>query len=211
MKIPRDKKMILVIIVALIVLPIVFFKLRPEISDNQNWKTYANIAYGYSIIYPENAEIAKVSEEEQGPAEQSEAVYVQIPGAGGMKFAVTAYLPYKYAPEPLAEEQRSFIALPLPQFAETIRQLQINDNNPNTRDKKVGELKEITLDGQKAYSFTLTRSFNKGLAGGYILDTKGTIFNFIFVENKAGEKLMIHYPLSDNISEKILKLFEINK
>lgn len=209
MKILKDNKIMLLIIVALIILPMIFFKLKPSIPDNQNWKTYTNVTYGYSIIYPENAVIAKISEEELGPAEQSEAIDVQIPGVG-TKFSVVAYLPYKYAPEPLAEEQKNLATLPLPQFTETIRQFQINDDNPNTKDKKVGELKEITLAGQKAYSFTLTKSFNKGLAGGFILP-KDITFNFIFVENGEGIKLMTYYPMEDNTSREIVNSFKFNK
>lgn len=181
--------------------------LESTISQNQNWQTYINISYGYEILYPENASVSQVSEEESGSIEQSEAVYVQIPGVGN-KFAITMYLPYKNAPEPLAGEQLKLVTLPLKQFAEAIRQLQINDDNPNTKDRKVGELKETILAGQKAYSFTLTKSFNKGLAGGYILSKDGTVFNFIFVENKAREKLMIHYPLNGVIAEQIKNSFE---
>ncbi|HVS79507.1 MAG TPA: hypothetical protein VHF05_00860 [Candidatus Paceibacterota bacterium] len=182
--------------------------LKSEVPQTQDWKTYQNVAHGYAVSYPEDAAVQPVAEMEGKPVEQSDDIIIEIPGVGE-KFGATIYLPFQNAPKALTEERNKLIMLPLFQFAESIRQMQLDDTNPYTKNKKVGGLNEIDLEGQKAYSFTLTKSFSQGLAGGYSLGKEGTVFNFVFVENKSGEKIMIHYPLNDDVAERMIDSFEL--
>lgn len=78
--------------------------------------------------------------------------------------------------------------------------------------REIGDLKPITIAGQLAYSFTLTKGFKEESEPkddlGYILPGD-SVYNFVFLENRTGEKLMIHYPLGDAISERIAQSLEV--
>lgn len=177
--------------------------------DTSNWKTYTNTIYGYELKYPADMKVDYVGEYATIPVEQSDDPMIYFPG-GPTEFGVTAYLSDTSHNSPAIRERNNLITLPLPQFSEEIRQMQVNDKNIHVLNKQIGELKEITFVGQKAYSFTLTESFSRGLSGGYALGLEGShAFNFIFVENKNGIKLMIRYPLGDAIAERIKDSFKL--
>ncbi len=184
-----------------------------QTAQNQNWKVYTNIGHGYHVSYPEEAMVAPVAEMESKTIDQSDDVVISKPGRSGTRLTVTAYVPLApNAPSLLLEERKSLIALPLQQFAEEIRKIQFNDTNASVQGKQTGELKEITFAGQKAYAFTLTKSFKEWSREnlGHIIP-EGFVFNFIFVENKSGEKLMISYPMNDPSSEQMRNSFEFIK
>jgi hypothetical protein len=137
---------------------------------------------------------------------KSEDIQIFVPGSGTM-IAISVMIPFKNAPEEIVSEREKLLTLSLRSFAEETRQSQINDTNPYLKNRRVGELKELSVKSQKAYSFTLTDGFTAGKSGGYTLSEK-SVHNYIFVENPNGDRMMIHYPLNDKISEEIISSFE---
>ncbi|MFI5260533.1 MAG: hypothetical protein ACHQU0_01945 [Candidatus Paceibacteria bacterium] len=177
--------------------------------STSHWKTYTNTSYGYQVKYPANMTVSYIGENSTIPVEQSDDAIIGVLNGGPTEFQVTAYVLYSVQSGTSYNKQRSdLIALPLQKLAETVRQAQVNDKNPATPDKQTGQLKEITFAGQKGYSFTVTRTFN-GLNGDYLLQPTNTTFDFIFIENKSGQKLMISYPLGDTVAEKIGNSFQL--
>jgi hypothetical protein len=170
------------------------------------WKTYENTAYGYSIKYQSDTLISNTAEMNPRSVNKSEDIQIFVPGSDTM-IAVSVIIPFENAPEEIATEREKLLTLPLKSFAEETRQNQINDTNPYLKNRKVGELKEISVKAQKAYSFTLTDGFTFEGYGGYTLPEK-SVHNYIFVENSNGDRIMIHYPLNDKISEEIISSFE---
>jgi len=78
------------------------------------------------------------------------------------------------------------------------------------KDRQIGALTETTFAGHKAYSFTLTDGFTKEFAGsGYALP-QGVTINFVAVENSAGIKLLIGYPLNDDATAKMKDSFKFS-
>lgn len=177
----------------------------PPVSQNINWITYNNVAHGYKISYPQEIIVAPVAEMDSRPIDKIDDIEFFIPGKITALF-ITVLVPYTNASKTIATERTKLINLPLQQYAETLRQYQIEDKNPTIQNKQVGDLKEAVIAGQKAYSFTLTKSFTFGSVGGYAL-ADSTIYNYILTENKNGEKLIIHYPMGNSLSEQMKNSF----
>lgn len=175
-------------------------------APQPQWKTYENTAYGYSVKYPSNIIISSEAEMNPHSINKNEDIEIFVPGSDTM-IAVSVIIPFKNAPEEITSEREKLLALSLKSFAEETRQNQINDTNPYLKNRKVGELKEISVKGQKGYSFTLTDGFTTGKSGGYTLSEK-SVHNYIFVENPNGDRIMIHYPLKNKISEEIISSLE---
>lgn len=175
-------------------------------TERHEWKIYENTAYGYSLKYPSDTLIVNTAEMNPRSINKSEDIQIFVPGIHDI-IAVSVMIPFKNAPEDIASEREKLLALPLRSFAEEIRKNQINDANPYLKNRKVGELKEISVKEQKAYSFTLTDGFTFEEYGGYTLPEK-SVHNYIFVENPNGDRMMVHYPLNDKISEEIISSFE---
>ncbi|MHB0865750.1 MAG: hypothetical protein ACYC1Y_02520 [Minisyncoccota bacterium] len=177
-------------------------------TDTSAWKTYVNTSYGYEVKYPADMTVGYLGMAETIPIEESGEAIIHATGKPDT-FGINAYTPLTDHRTDAVKKQADLIALPLQQFAETIRQDQVNDKNSWTPDKQVGELKKINFAGREAYSFTLTRSFHgTGRIGDYLLDSDGAVYNFVFVENNAEVKLMIRYPLGDTTAEQIKNSFE---
>lgn len=176
----------------------------PPISSTSDWKTYINSSYGYQVSYPQNALATKYYEEDNDPLEKTEYLQIFIPGEI-TQFSVEAYISNTNATDSVSMELNALDALPLQQFATALHQYQIDNPNQNMKDRQVGDLTETTFAGQKAYSFTLTNGFTTP-AGEYAIPT-GVTFNYIAIENKAGIKLLIYYPLSNSVTETIKDSF----
>jgi hypothetical protein len=170
-----------------------------------NWNVYNNTVHGYRVSYPSVVTIAPITEIDSRSLDKVDDLEFFLPGKITALF-VTVSTQYANAPEAIATERATLISLPLRQFAETLRQYQITDKNPAVLGKQIGNLQETDFAGQKAYSFTLTKSFSLGLAGGYAL-ADGTMYNYILTENKNGEKFIIHYPIGDSLSEQMKDSF----
>ena len=180
-----------------------------ETSEKQGWKTYANQAYGYHVSYPPNAIVASHSEDTT-QLDQIADVEISIIGQTTL-FFVTAYIPYGDVSESFVRERNTIVTLPLRQFAEALRQWQVNNQNPSMTGRQVGEFKAITFAGKKAYSFTLTKGFSESPDGqyGYMLP-EGVTYNFIIVENGKGQKLLIHYPNTMQVAKQIESTFKFD-
>ncbi len=166
-------------------------------TPSTNWKVYENTAYGYRLSYPLNTEIARVQDMDPRPITEVDDIYVSWEGSELFITAVTG--------------SSTASASDLKSFAESIRQNQINNKNPNVRNKQVGDLKKISFADKAAYSFTLSGGFIVGASGTTEYGFEGT-HNYIFAENNAGEKMILHYPIGDALSEKIKNSFVfINK
>lgn len=201
------KKTIAVLILALLVMVGgVYYFMRSQ-GHSINWKIYTNTVYGYQVSYPQDTIPDDIIRHEPIPVEESDDVTITTK-ENLTKFGVTAYTPLTGWGTEIEKKQTELITLPLQQFAEAVRKIQVDDKNPYEQDKHAGELNEITFAGQKAYSFTLNRGFN-GPHGSYTLDPDTAVYNLVFIENKAGVKLMIRYPLNDSIAERIANSFKV--
>jgi hypothetical protein len=216
-KFTKTQIVLLIVIIALGVLALVSWQglkeksaTPPPVVQNQNWKTYTNTSYGYSVSYPTEANIVPRSEEDSTPIEQINDLDFGIPGTG-TSFSIRVILPYKYAPKDLADERLRLATTSLDQFAKMLYQYQIEEKNPNMKDKEIGKLEEITFAGQKSYSFTLTKGFAEIKDGerfsGYVIPN-GTTYNFILTKNKDAKNMVISYPIGDSISEQMKDFFE---
>lgn len=177
----------------------------PPVSQNITWNTYSNTVHEYKISYPPEVMIAPIAEMDSRQIDKIDDLEVFVPGKITALF-VTVLTPYTNASGAVAMERMKLINLPLRQFAETLRQYQITDRNPAIHGKQVGNLEEDSIGGRRAYSFTLTKSFNLGLTGGYAL-ADATVYNYFFTENRNGEKFIIHYPMDDSLSEQMRNSF----
>lgn len=156
-----------------------------------NWNVYENTAYGYRFSYPSNMEVARVQDMDPRPITEVDDIYVSREGSELFVTIATG----------------SLVALDIKSFAESVRQNQINNKNPNIKNKQVDELKTISFANKTAYSFTLSGGFITGALGTTEYGFEGT-HNYIITENNAGEKIILHYPIEDSLSEQIKNSFE---
>ena len=202
-------KQYLLAIILLVLVAVGGFYLFTRV-DTSSWKTYTNTSYGYQVKYPANMTVDYVGAYATIPVEQSDDAIIGKLNSGPTEFQVTAYILNSLQSGTSYDKQRAdLIALPLQQLAETVRQVQVDDKNASTSGKQIGELKKITFGEQEAYSFTLTKYFSNGVSGGYGFQPDNAVFNFIFIENKTEQKLMISYPLGDAVAEKIKDSFQL--
>lgn len=194
---------VIILAVAILASSFAIWKLQPATTtfETPAWTTYVNTVYGYQLSYPANMTVSYNGMDIAIPVETSDEAIIYAMG-NPMTFQINAYIsPPQYIPQ-VSKRQYDLIAMPLKQFAEAIRQDQIKDKDATEPDEQIGELQKIIFAGRDAYSFTLTETFT-GVHGGYILEPKGSVHNFIFVEKNVGVKLMIHYPLNDQNAERI--------
>jgi hypothetical protein len=176
---------------------------KTQVSGQQ---TYTNTKYRFQVQYPKEYRVSYIyGESVPIPDELLDApLIMKIPPRDTPSefpiFGVTAYIPH----DPDYGWNDS-IALPLRDFAEAVRKRQI-DGNPNEPGKKSGELTAIRFANHPAYSFTQDFGFN-GAEGSYAFFPSSSVFNFIAVENNAGQKLLIHYRVGDPVAEKIKDSF----
>src|SRR5665213_1944989 len=142
-----------IVVVGVVVL-IAFFVLgqwrgapNPSLAGLLN---YTNSVYHYTVLYPSDEKADYIAENETIPASQSGDIMIYKLG-GPTEFGVTAYEPLNSTHTQASIKTRAdLVGLPLRQFAETIREDQVN----------AGALATTTFAGHEAYSFTLTGSFN---------------------------------------------------
>jgi hypothetical protein len=105
------------------------------------------------------------------------------------------------------EQRSALLSLDLKSFANQIQAYEAQDPRQNdwTKDKKVGPLVETTVNSQKAYQFTLTKSFG-GPFGGYALAGDKT-YMFVVTENTLGDKFILHYVSENPVSKSIFQSF----
>lgn len=175
----------------------------------ENWKAYENTVYQYKFSYPNNALIANTQEMNPYPVSQSNDIQVFIPG----KITFVSIFAFSKGQSTASiSVPGEFVIdnLSIEELAKKIHQNQIDDKNPNMRDKRVGELREVNFAGEKAYSFTLTKGFSTGSVNGiYMGYTLSDTHNYIFTE-KNGIKFVIHYPLEDKTTKEIMGSFKFN-
>lgn len=176
--------------------------------QEEEWLSYENTVYKYKFSYPGNALVTNAQEMDSRPTNESNDIQIFIPGSV-TSVSIFAFTKDQSLYAILAPDQTGINSNSLlKDIADKVRKNQIDDKNPNIQNKKVGDMKETVFAGEKAYSFTLTGGFATNLTGmGYAIT--GT-HKYIFVE-KNNTKFVIHYPLEDNVSEKIINSFEFNK
>lgn len=161
------------------------------------WRVFENTTYGYAISYPLEGNVS-TSEDYGNPAH----ILFSIPGRF-MLVGVDATL-YPNSPSSISEN------LDLKSYAEGIRALQINDQNPYVKDRKIGGLTETWIDGRKAYQFVLDKAFTTGYSGMGYLIPDGEVYMYIITENAEGQKIIIYYFLGNPIAEAMCQTFRLN-
>lgn len=183
-------------------------ELLPKDSE---WKVLDNKKYRYILSYP-NSVRGGVDSMEDIPIEEGAMVgfYTE---ASSVHFVFSVEALKERMSWGVAGDANDIFFLDLKSFAKEMRRNQVEYKNPNISDKYVGEMREISVDGQKGYSFMLTKAFAWGRnSEGY--DTGGYMFlddstrTYIFVENKQGEKYIISYITGNVIAEKMLESFK---
>lgn len=173
------------------------------------WKTYTNRPFLYEVKYPPNIVVHTIDLY----GEISDTKEVLFSGDKG-SFVVQVERPLfhrDYALEKNSlnraqtKERYETLSLGIEAFSKKIWQEQIDDKNPNIRNKKVGELQKTTIQGREAYKFTLTKTFS-GLFGGEALWPN--LYQFIITESPSGDKFIMRYPVGDQVSESILETFK---
>jgi hypothetical protein len=145
--------------------------------DTSDWKLYENKKYKYSLMYPPASEI--VSGEYATNPDVAFLVSFSI-------FDVSFDEKYGYSshwegfdievqiPELIPEEYSKYINFDLKDFAHKIWESNKNDK----KNKQIGDLTEVVVDGKKAYQFTLTESFSSIGEYLYTITNDGT-YNYI--------------------------------
>lgn len=170
-------------------------------KETSLWTTYENTAYHYSIKYPQIWNVRQTLEEDRETVERSRMIELSSnsPSVGNGYVGITAWDPSKFdGLDQASVEFHKSLLVNLQSFAETARQKEIKDKSHILPDKKVGELQEVVFASKKAFSYTVTGSFDKYGGDGA---------KYIFVENK-GIKFMIFYSLSARPPKEIASTFE---
>ena len=170
---------------------------KPISLATSTWKVFENTKYGYAISYPSEGNISSV--DDYGGVEE---MSFGIPGRftlGGVDASI-----YPHSPPPISELND----LDLKSYAEAIRMLQVNFPNPNHKDRNIGKLAETTIDGRKAYQFTLDQGFTteKKSGRGYSIPP-GRTYLYTITENSKGQKIIIYYFLGNPIAETMYQTF----
>lgn len=204
-----------------IVAGLAIWKLWPQ--PNLEWQNFENKVYGYSISYPSLITEPDSRNQYSGAdLSDEENINFRVPGKTTLFSIDIDY----FGPEveknikkdgPQVEQlmvaKKELFSQDLKSYAENTRGLQtIPDPYLNP---EVGEMKEITLAGRTAYTFSLTDGFTHS-TGGYTLGD-GQTYNYVITENLAGQKIVIHYlidsttyPEGVKIAEQMLKSFNFN-
>lgn len=169
-------------------------------EPEERWASYTNTTYGYTLKYPSSVTPSAVAPEERLPVEQSFFVVIDGEHHGAITiFARKAFTYNGIAPDAL--EQNRIANLDIKSFAETLWQKEVSVVNPNFPNRKVGKLEEITFANHKAYAMTVT---------GYTDNNGSAAFRTIYLD--AGtHKLVIQYPLKDDIFKRIIDTFQLTR
>lgn len=199
-------KWVVTTLVVLVIGAAIVFALRTSIGttnqaeplDTSTWKVFENPTYGYAISYPPEGNVTF-----QNEYRPLRSVLIGAPGGiilGGVDATV-------YPTYPLADQQAANI-LDLKSYAESIRMLQINYPSPNSRNQKVGELQEVTVEGREAYQFVLDQGFTtlRNTGSGYVIP-EGYVYLYTITENPKGQKLIIYYSLGNSVAQAMFKTF----
>lgn len=175
--------------------------ISPAIIDEAEWKLYENTKYGYRFKYPPEGNVH--DDGGMTDVKESSDLVLSMPDEGSI-FEVFVWV--SSVSSQTGNEFGRLFDLPLYSFAGIIHKYQTKDNNPHFPDKKVGDLEYITFKEKIAYQFMLTDSFSDGPSGGGYSFSGGT-HNYILLENN-GAKFVIHYPIENRLSKKLLDSFE---
>lgn len=169
-----------------------------DIASQTSWDTYANTAYRYSIKYPQTWHVGQVYEEDRAPVEKSQSIIIERYGGNGY-VGITAWDPSMLdnASDAGSVAFRKTLTVPLQSFSEAARQKEISDQGHVLPNRNVSDLQQIIFAGQKAFSYTVTGSYN-----GH----GGTSANYVFLENN-GIKYMIYYSLDVGLAQEIASTF----
>ena len=169
--------------------------------STSTWKVFENKKYGYTISYPSEGYI---NSRNDSTLNLSEEPTVEIGICNGFTLGGVDAIIYPNYP---TQETEKAGALNLKSYAEAVRMIQINDStaNPYFKNRNVGMLKETTIDGRKAYQFTLDKGFTTS-AKIYGIPYGG-VNMYIITENLKGQKIIISYYLGNPIAEKMYRTF----
>lgn len=173
-----------------------------EKDPTANWKTYTNSKYEYSLKYPDSL-VVKTGGYGLTSVDEESRIIV---GDKEIKDYYEGRLTVRAQNQTTCQNDVQELKLlkgDLKSFAEWRWKLNKEDKNSNTSNKTVGELTETTIDGQKAYQFTINRSWVDD-CGGESMDKDGLV---VFVENK-GVFFTIRTPLGSKLYQQILSTFK---
>lgn len=166
--------------------------------DTQDWKTYTNSKYNYFFKFPPDT---RVKSDSYGITEASMASEIIVPV---VKFRV--YIQDSALYSDCNECQ--YVNYNLTDFANYLWKLNKNDDNPNVKNKHISDLTTMSIDGKKAYKFTLTGSFSTDdLGGGYILGEE-TLY---VLTNDGEHNYILCMPTENNYAQAVLNSFSFIK
>ncbi|MFZ1075649.1 MAG: hypothetical protein WAN50_04725 [Minisyncoccia bacterium] len=192
----------LAIIAGLVCIAVWEFHAVTATVDTASWSIYSNTAYKYSIKYAPGSLVDRFIEEENESQNKTSYAMIYLPGTT-TEIDIQAFATGLHS----GKEYDDLLAEPLQQFASTLRQYQVDDSNPNLKDRQIGALVPITFAGHRAYSFSLTKGFTNTAEGNGSIIPDGVTQNLITVENNDGTKLLIRYPLYDKSAEEMIGTF----
>lgn len=170
-------------------------------ADTSDWKTFTSGKYGFSIKYgPDDLlgggapgvsinEYPNITINDGQPSQNSQWLTVEALDAELNKSVPAIYNAYK---------------LDLKSYVEEVRIIIENESkkNPNI---KLGQLEETSIDGQKAYKFSLSGAY-KDHSGGFALNEENT---FVFMTGLTEMKFAIYYPTTNKHLDKVFSTFTI--
>lgn len=122
-------------------------------------KQFTNTSFGYTLSYPTDLEpIEEYTELEK--SDQISLAYKPGTPEYEVRFGVKAVYPGYLENLPTVKESLS--TGNLNQFATYLWDSNKNDINPDTKGRTVSELNKITINGQEAYTFTVTKLLTIG-------------------------------------------------
>lgn len=181
-----------------------------QVKKETIWIDYVNNAYKYKVKYPEGARVYSPSETAE-PLDRIMNLQISVEDINTRFFVDYFWLasdPRIGISDEVKNENEKLFNSTVKEFAEALHQYQIDDDNSNIKNRKVGDLKEIQFADKTAYSFTLDKGFREYSSAdyGYAIPD-GMTYNYIFVENNFGDKLIIYYRVGDDLSEQIKDSF----
>lgn len=170
-------------------------------AETAHWKVFNSKRYQYSFQYPASMEVINGGMGLRDITEESR-VLVDYPGIKNNSYSG----PWSI----VAEDQdttcpkgKTNISAGLQAFADRKWQLNKNDNNPYTTNKKVGDLTETIIAGQRAYQFLI--------GGSWVSECEGLSLNaeqFVVFTEKNGVMYTIMFPKENRIYSQILSTFK---
>jgi hypothetical protein len=197
------------------------------IPPQSDWTIYENTASKYRIQYPSiNMEVAPLDAYDYvTPITDKSEIDIQYSGkypvnydaytpstptyvfpyVGIIDWVIRGYTGLSADEKQKLEEYQKPILLDLKSFAETERMYSVSDQNPNIRNRQVGDLQEMTFASSTAYSFTLSGEAVRAVGSR---PPSNVTYRYVFFESPTKEKFMMWYPANDPISQKIVDSFK---